>query len=407
MLTSANASAIRISPGGRRMVRITMFASCHASVCLSTLVTWRLARRNGTRKRFVITLTQPSISGSPSQKPSGSLLSNGYRMNEWRSISCQVKNSNNSRPASPGDLCSCSCVLCCVELLTYALHSLLSLFPLLHLLPRFLPCPLVAPSKMLHLSCFFPIRRCCLLSPTSQLYSCWITVDGLVASNIKLQSHLSCTCSHGCSAFSLRVSTTHLCHLSQSFCHGWQFGPLGFYRPWKPIRRQHWGFGIPMLNRHIIADLPPMDQLIHFIWQFLKPRDRRACADASILWNFYAKVCSCRCPGTSFYTSWTSPTSSQTRHSLSHPLSSLCIRLAALSLCLWWFHLLAQWWVHQPSCNWDNTYATLQQACVRPPPPSLPPVSFFALQTCQHSRSPSPRNLLQPEIRNAGSQPVQ
>ena len=81
-----------------------------------------------------------------------------------------------------------------------------------------------------------------------------------------------------------------LCHLSQSFCHGWQFGPLGFYRPWKPIHHRRWGFGIPTLNHCIIADSPPMDQLIHFIWQFLEPRDRRACADASILWNFYAKV---------------------------------------------------------------------------------------------------------------------
>ena len=193
LLTSAIASAIRISPSGRRMVRITMFASCHASVRLSTPVTRRLARRNGARNRFVITSTQPSISGSPSQKPSGSLLSNGYGMNEWRSISCQVKNSNNSRPASPGDLCSCSCVLSCVELLTHALRFLPSLFPLLRLLPRFPPCPPIAPSKMLHLSHFFPIRRCCLLSPTSQLCPCWIAADGLAASNIKLQSHLSCT----------------------------------------------------------------------------------------------------------------------------------------------------------------------------------------------------------------------
>ena len=45
-----------------------------------------------------------------------------------------------------------------------------------------------------------------------------------------------------------------------------------------------------MLNHRIIANSPPMDQLIHFIWQFLELRDRRACADASILWNFYAKV---------------------------------------------------------------------------------------------------------------------
>ena len=181
MSTFANALAICISPGGRRMVRITMFASCHASVRPSTLVTRRLARSDGARKWFVITSTQPSISGSPSQKPSGSLLFNGYGMNEWQSISCQVKNSNNSCPASPGDLCSCSCVLCCMKLLTRTLRFLPSLFPLLCLLPRFLPCLPIAPLKMLHLSHFFPIRRCCLLSPTSQLCPCWITTDGLVA----------------------------------------------------------------------------------------------------------------------------------------------------------------------------------------------------------------------------------
>ena len=42
----------------------------------------------------------------------------------------------------------------------------------------------------------------------------------------------------------------------------------------KPICCRCWGFGIPTLNRRIIVDSPPMDQLIHFIWQFLEPRDR-------------------------------------------------------------------------------------------------------------------------------------
>ena len=117
-----------------------------------------------------------------------------------------MKNLNNSCPASLGDPCSCSCVLCCVKLLTRVLCFLPSLFPLLCLLPRFPPCPPIAPSKMLHLSHFFPIRRCYFLSPTSQLCSCWITTDCLVTSNIKLQSHLSYMCCHGCSLFSLHVS---------------------------------------------------------------------------------------------------------------------------------------------------------------------------------------------------------
>ena len=167
-----------------------------------------------------------------------------------------------------------------------------------------------------------------------------------------------------------------LCHLSQSFRYGWQFGPLGFYRPWKPIRCRRWGFGIPTLDRRIIADSPPMDQLIHFIWQFLEPRDRRACADASILWNFYAKV---------HAVAVLAPVSKlrEPRPPPRKPDTLCPTRCLLYASALLRFHFVYGdfiRWLSGEYTNrhrdWDNTYAALQQACVRPPPPSLPPVSF-------------------------------
>ena len=167
-----------------------------------------------------------------------------------------------------------------------------------------------------------------------------------------------------------------LCHLSHSSNHGWQFGPLCFYRPWKPIRRQCWGFGIPTLNRRIIADSPPINQLIHFIWQFLEPRDRRACADASILWNFYAKVRA---------VAVLAPVSTLRKLRLPpHKPNTLCpSRCLLYASTLLHFHFVYSGFIRWLSGeytnhhrNWDNTHATLQQACVCPPAPSLPPVSF-------------------------------
>ena len=143
---------------------------------------------------------------------------------------------------------------------------------------------------MLHLFQFFLIMRCCLLSCTSQLCHCWITADGLVASKLKPQSHLCCMCCHRCSLFWLHVSTMFSAICPSPFFMAGNLAHLVSIALGNPFVIAAGALVVPVLKHHIFADSPPVDQLIHFIWQFLKPCDHRAWAEAPILWNFYRIV---------------------------------------------------------------------------------------------------------------------
>jgi hypothetical protein len=62
--------------------------------------------------------------------------------------------------------------------------------------------------------------------------------------------------------------------VSTDYRYGPTFGPLWFYRPWSPHRRQRWGFRIPNRNRTVVNDTPPPHLPLHFIWQFLTTSER-------------------------------------------------------------------------------------------------------------------------------------
>ena len=164
--------------------------------------------------------------------------------------------------------------------------------------------------------------------------------------------------------------------LSTEFCHGWQFGPLGFFRPWSTNRRRRWGFGIPSSTRRIIPDAPPKYLMIHFVWQFLTPTDRVACSCASVLWSCHATL-----RAKAILTSVS--VLRQARPPPRKPEDSCKKRCLMCASALLRFHFIYGDFVRWLSGeftnrfrNWDADYAALQRACVRPPPPSLPPVSF-------------------------------
>ena len=252
-----------------------MFASCHASVCPSTLVTWQLARSDGARKWFTITSTQPSISGSPSWKLFVEWLWD-EQVEKHFLLSEEFKQLMPSKSWWPLQLQLCPLLCEVVDTCT--------------LLPPILVSPSLPSSPLSPLSSHCPIKDAPplpLLPHQEVLFSFSHKPALFLLDHHRLPGHIKHQAPEPSFLYVLpwvqpflTAREQHfLCHLSQSFCHSWQLGPLSFYHPWKPIHCQHWGFGIPMLNCRIIADSPPMDQLIHFIWQFLKPCDRRACAD--------------------------------------------------------------------------------------------------------------------------------
>jgi hypothetical protein len=57
-----------------------------------------------------------------------------------------------------------------------------------------------------------------------------------------------------------------------------QVGPVGypyyFYRPWSPLRRRRWGFGIPSKHRSSVSSRPQAQQIFHHAWTYLTPQDR-------------------------------------------------------------------------------------------------------------------------------------
>jgi len=119
-----------------------------------------------------------------------------------------------------------------------------------------------------------------------------------------------------------------------------------------------------------------MDSLIHFVWQFLTPFERLQCTKATSHWADYHKL---RLRAVSHSVG----PLKQKRPKPSTP-STLDSERSYLNACaLLRFHFnygdFIRWLSGEHTNrhrNWDETYSTMQNVCVRPPPQSLPPVSF-------------------------------
>jgi hypothetical protein len=71
---------------------------------------------------------------------------------------------------------------------------------------------------------------------------------------------------------------------SSTFQLGPLFGPLWLYCPWSPHRRRRWGFGTPSSNRVAVHDAATYHPILHFVWTFLDPQDRKAATKVSLTW---------------------------------------------------------------------------------------------------------------------------
>jgi hypothetical protein len=47
-------------------------------------------------------------------------------------------------------------------------------------------------------------------------------------------------------------------------------------KPWEPLRRRRWGFGLPHSSRSATHNKASYQIFIHFAWTFLEPEDRHA-----------------------------------------------------------------------------------------------------------------------------------
>ena len=63
-----------------------------------------------------------------------------------------------------------------------------------------------------------------------------------------------------------------------------------FTRPWEPHRRRKWGFGIPDSYHSATYDQPNPKSLIHFVWLFLLPLERKYVVQTCPEWLFYAHL---------------------------------------------------------------------------------------------------------------------
>ena len=69
-------------------------------------------------------------------------------------------------------------------------------------------------------------------------------------------------------------STATLAILNQTFSLGPTAYPIYLYRPWSPLRRRRWGFGIPSSSRSATSDLPTVEMGLHLAWTYILPVDR-------------------------------------------------------------------------------------------------------------------------------------
>lgn len=158
---------------------------------------------------------------------------------------------------------------------------------------------------------------------------------------------------------------------------GWQFGPLPFCRPWAPLRRRRWGFGVPSKHRVVTRDDTPVcDPMLHFVWQYLAPADRLACSLTSPNWLRYHLLRQTACV----------QSVASLRHCrppVGNPLHLSMSRSVLYGCALLLFHFiygdLIRWLGGEYTNrhrNWDATFQELAGVCSQPPPPHLPPVTF-------------------------------
>jgi hypothetical protein len=154
---------------------------------------------------------------------------------------------------------------------------------------------------------------------------------------------------------------------------GSTFSNLWLYQPWAPFRRRRWGFGIPSSNRSATHDQPTYHSIIHFVWTFLLPRERKHSTIAFPAWQQYHQL------------RLQAVTTSLAPLRLQRPPPGSPTKLPELRSTLYACALLRFnfyygdfiRWLGGEYTNrhrdWETTFQTLKDVCTRPPPYQLAP----------------------------------
>lgn len=87
-----------------------------------------------------------------------------------------------------------------------------------------------------------------------------------------------------------RVDQTVLCCVTKDFSLGPKYSTVPLTKPWQPIRRRLWGFGKMSRNRSSRHTTQNQKPLLHHIWRFLTPADRKEMAKACPSWLSYVDL---------------------------------------------------------------------------------------------------------------------
>jgi hypothetical protein len=165
--------------------------------------------------------------------------------------------------------------------------------------------------------------------------------------------------------------------VAQAYRWGPTFGPLWFYRPWPPNRRRRWGFGTLSRDRTVENDKPPPHLLLHFIWQFLSPFERRTMSKTCSQWHLYASLRrrAVLISVASLHKKRPPPMTVTTL-----PLDRALLYASALLRFHFYYGDFIRWLGGEYTNRhrqWDKTFDVIQRLRKRQPPKDYPPSDLF------------------------------
>jgi hypothetical protein len=147
-------------------------------------------------------------------------------------------------------------------------------------------------------------------------------------------------------------------------------------KPWEPLRRRRWGFGLPHSSRSATHDKASYQIFIHFAWTFLEPADRHAATQSCSAWYLYHHLrAKAALLSIAPLHKKRPPPSSPTRL----PLERSTLYACALLRFDFYYGDFGRWIGGEYTNrhrDWAKTFNTLQTACIRSPPADLPPADF-------------------------------
>ena len=162
--------------------------------------------------------------------------------------------------------------------------------------------------------------------------------------------------------------------------HHFQYGPaystVTLTRPWNPLRRRKWGFGIPSVGRSTTTIDLTIQHVFHFVWTYLTPTERYIMSQSIRPLEFYVKL---------RYVANHQPIHHlQVQQRRPQPSKNINLKLATQFACvLLRFNFIYGDFIRWLSGeytnrnrNWESTFKKFQSRLTRAPPIDQPPADF-------------------------------